>query len=97
MNINEVYTAQSYIDQAVVDQKIASEDYAVQVAYLADDDSMVPMLIDGNHSLAAAIQTGNEPIIEVVDSPYGNMTLEQYVVAMGDLCNPERLDGSTLW
>jgi hypothetical protein len=86
MNLNEIYSAQSYRDKMIIKEKRENKDYAVKVAYIADDDNMIAVLVDGHHSLEAAILDGVEPEIEIIESEY--KTLESYVIAFGDLSNP---------
>jgi hypothetical protein len=86
MNLNEIYSAQSYRDKMIIKEKRENKDYAVKVAYIADDDNMIAVLVDGHHSLEAAILDGVDPEIEIIESEY--KTLESYVIAFGDLSNP---------
>ena len=54
-------SSQKFLDQNVVDEKIAAEDYTVLLATIIIDGNEVEVVIDGHHSLAAAKQAGVEP------------------------------------
>ena len=96
MNLNEIYSAQSYRDEKIVEEKRANKDYAIKIAYIADDDNMIAVLVDGHHSLEAAIIDGVEPEIEIVKSEY--KSLEDYVIAFNDLSNPINIiTGKEIW
>ena len=96
MNLNEIYSAQSYRDEKIVEEKRANKDYAIKVAYIADDDNMIAVLVDGHHSLEAAKIDGVEPEIEIVKSEY--KSLEEYVIAFNDLSNPVNIiTGKEIW
>lgn len=86
MKLDEIYSAQSYREQRIVEEKRENKDYAVKVAYIADDENMIAVLVDGHHSFEAAILDGIEPEIEIVESEY--KSLEDYVIAFRDLSNP---------
>lgn len=96
MNLNEIYSAQSYREQGIIEEKRENKDYAIKVAYMADDDNMIAILVDGHHSFEAAKIDGVEPEIEVVESEY--KSLEEYVIAFGDLSNPVNIiTGKEIW
>ena len=95
MNITEIYMAQEFISEGIVAEKIKAGDFEVFVSMIADDDILVPILVDGHHSLYAAIRSGNTPNINVVDSEYA--TVEDFVVACGERSNPETVEGVSLW
>jgi len=64
----KIITSQEYIDQDIVDAKIAAEDYEVFITEPFELDGVeFAVLVDGNHSLKAAIQAGVEPTITVID------------------------------
>ena len=85
MNLNAIYTAQSFIDENIVAEKRENKDYEITVSYINDDGEMVAMLVDGNHSYEAAKRDGVEPIIKIADTEY--KSLVDYVTAMNDLSN----------
>jgi hypothetical protein len=58
-------SSQRFLDQDVIDQKIADNDFVVTLATISDDYQIV---IDGHHSLEAAKQAGVEPIF--IESEY---------------------------
>lgn len=96
MKLNDIYSVQSYREERIIEEKRENKDYAVKVAYIADDENMIAMLVDGHHSLAAALLDGVEPEIEIVESEY--KSLEDYVIAFGDLSNPVNIiTGLELW
>lgn len=96
MNLNEIYSAQSYREERIVAEKRENKDYVIKVAYIADDDNMIAVLVDGHHSLEAAMIDGVEPEIEIVKSEY--KSLEEYVIAFNDLSNPINIiTGKEIW
>lgn len=97
MRLNDIYTAQSYIDHIVVRSKIANNAYVLTVELINDDGVMIPMLIDGNHAYQAAIKSGNTPIINIVSGIH-NCNLIDYVTSFKDLSNPVNIvTGIELW
>ena len=96
MTINEIYIVQEYIEEAIVDEKIENGDFDIYVALLPDDDNMIPVLVDGHHSLQAALRTGNQPVIHMTECETAR-TVEEYVTICNERSNPETLDGTTLW
>ena len=96
ITINEIYIVQEYIEERIVAEKIENGDFDIYVAMLPDDDAMIPVLIDGHHSLHAALRTGNEPVIHMVECETAR-TVEEYVTISRERSNPETLDGATLW
>lgn len=96
MNLNEIYSAQSYREERIIEEKRENKDYNIKVSYIADDDNMIAILVDGHHSLEAAKIDGVNPEIEIVESEY--KSLEDYVVAFGDLSNPVNIEtGLEIW
>lgn len=96
MNLNEIYSAQSYRSKSIIEEKRENKDYAIKVAYMQDDENMFAILIDGHHSFEAAMIDGVNPEIEIVESEYESV--EEYVIAFGDLSNPESLiEKNELW
>ena len=96
MNINEIYSAQSYREERIIEEKRENKDYAIKVAYISDDDNMVAILVDGHHSFEAAKRDGVEPEIEIVESEY--KSLEDYVIAFNDLSNQVNIvSGKEIW
>lgn len=62
--LNQIITSQDFIDADIVAAKIAAEDFEVQVSpEFQIDGQTFRVLMDGHHSLAAAIEAGVEPII----------------------------------
>jgi hypothetical protein len=99
MELNKIYTAQSYISEETVEEKRENKDYTIYVELIDDDgDGMIPMLVDGNHSYEAAKRDGVDPTIEIIEGHHQNMTLEEYVTSMNDLSNPVNIvTGRDLW
>jgi hypothetical protein len=97
MELNKIYTLQSIVEERIVEEKRNNKDYKIQVAMIADDDTMIAILVDGNHSFQAAMIDGVEPEIEIVKNE-GEKELERYVVAFNDLSNPVNIiTGVELW
>lgn len=60
-------SSQRYIDDSIVESKIASADYTVSVSPVFEIDGIkYQVLIDGHHSFAAAALSGVEPIVKVL-------------------------------
>ena len=96
MKLNEIYTAQSYLDEVLIAEKQENKDYVITVELIPDDDKMIPMLVDGNHSLEAARRDGVEPEIKIGERNHKDV--ESYVIAMRDLSNPVNIvTGEELW
>jgi len=96
MNLNEIYSAQSYREEMIINEKRENKDYAIKVAYMSDDENMIAMLIDGHHSFEASKIDGVNPEIEIVESEY--KSVEEYVIAFGDLSNPVNIiSGEEIW
>jgi hypothetical protein len=96
MELINIYTVQSYIDELIVEEKQENKDYEITVERMDDDGEMIAILVDGNHSLEAAKRDGVEPEIEVVESSH--KSLEEYVESFGDLSNPVNIiTGRDLW
>jgi len=97
MKLNEIYTLQSYISNIIVEEKRENNDYEISVTLIEDDDVLIPILVDGNHSLRAAELDDVEPEIIIVKNE-GEKTLERYVESFNDLSNPVNIvTGSELW
>jgi phage-related protein (TIGR01555 family) len=66
----ELITNQSFIDDAIVAAKIAAQDFTVQLSpeFVTPAGKRVRVVIDGHHSLAAAVRSGNVPVF--VESNY---------------------------
>lgn len=96
INLNNVYTCQSYIDSLIVNEKLNQTSFKIKVAKYNDGESSVLMLIDGHHSFMAAKQKNIEVEIEIVDPQY--KSLSDYVESFGDLNNPVNImTGKELW
>ena len=91
MNLNEIYSAQSYREESIIEEKRENKDYAIKVSYMADDDNMVAMLVDGHHSFEAAKRDGVEPEIEIVKSEY--KSLEDFYKGVNVLIEQLRISG----
>ena len=62
--INSLITSQDFIDDEIVAAKIAAEDFEIAVSPAFEIDGQTfRVLLDGHHSLAAALETGADPII----------------------------------
>ncbi len=60
--LNQIITSQDFIDADVVAAKIAAGDFEVQVSPAFEiDGTFYRVLMDGHHSLAAAIEVGVDP------------------------------------
>jgi hypothetical protein len=64
-------SSQRYIDQEIVDRKIAEQDFTVTLAEIENEDGdEYDLVIDGHHSLEAAHQSGNAPDFQYADYDY---------------------------
>ena len=64
-----IISSQKYRDADTVDAKIAAADYVVTIATITDSDgNEYSIVVDGHHSHAAAVATGNMPVY--VESDY---------------------------
>lgn len=62
-------TSQRYLDQETVESKMGAEDYDVTVSpVFVIDGADYQIIIDGHHSLAAAIADGVAPALKVANS-----------------------------
>lgn len=62
--LNILITSQHHINDEIVANKIAAGDFEVQVSPEFEvDGKMYRVVMDGHHSLAAAIEAGVEPTI----------------------------------
>jgi len=62
-------SSQRYIDEEIVESKRANEDYEVFVSPAFEvDGQTVRVVLDGHHSLAAALENGEEPTFTEYDS-----------------------------
>lgn len=64
---NKTASTQRYLNPAIVAEKSAATDYAVSVIEIELDGECWDYVLDGHHSLAAAIQDGVEPMISTPD------------------------------
>lgn len=90
VDIDDIYTVQSYINQDIVNKKIKNNDYTVYVDLFDDDGEKVWMVVDGHHSLEAAFQSGTDPIFveaNIIESKLKD-NLERYVMSFNDLDEP---------
>lgn len=94
--MKKIYSVQEYRDKNIIEEKRENKDYQIKVAYIADDDNMIAIIVDGHHSFEAAMIDGVEPEIEIVESEF--KSLEEYVIAFGELSNPVNIyNGKELW
>jgi len=57
-----IITGQNYLDDEIVETKRAAKDYTVYVSPIFEiDGTAYRAILDGNHSLAAAMADGAEP------------------------------------
>ena len=61
-------SSQRFLDENTVEQKQADEDYTVQYALVEVEGKGYMVVVDGHHSLAAAIRDGVEPELEECDA-----------------------------
>lgn len=58
-----IISSQRYISEEIVAEKIGSEDFEVQVSPVFEiDGQQYRVVMDGHHSLEAAMQSGVEPV-----------------------------------
>ena len=58
----KLISSQRYLDQEIVDTKIANSDFIVQVSpEFAIGDEVYQVIMDGHHSYHAAVKSGNTP------------------------------------
>lgn len=82
-------TSQHYIDDATVEAKRAAKDYVVMVSpALVIDGETYHNIIDGNHSHAAALADGVDPVIKIATEQdcdkialIGSMGVDAYLEA----------------
>ena len=59
----QTISSQSYIDESIVAEKIANQDFEVQVSPVFEfAGETIRVVMDGHHSLEAARQAGVDPI-----------------------------------
>lgn len=64
-----IITSQHYLNDEIVAAKLAAADYAVTLSPAFEvDGETYAVLLDGHHSLAAAIQAGQEPDVTIADA-----------------------------
>jgi hypothetical protein len=57
-----IITSQHHLDDAIIAEKIAARDFEVMVSpVITVDGAEYQVILDGNHSLAAALAVGAEP------------------------------------
>ena len=94
--MKKIYSVQEYRDKNIIEEKRENKDYQIKVAYIADDDNMIAIIVDGHHSFEAAMIDGVEPEIEIVESEF--KSLEDFVIAFNELSNPVNIyTGQELW
>lgn len=63
-----IITGQFFLDDAIVAEKRANRDYAVTLSpELTIDGETYRVILDGNHSFAAALADGAEPTYSEID------------------------------
>ena len=69
MNLDNVITSQDYINDKIVAEKIEAEDFEILVSPEFEfEGATYRILLDGHHSLAAALEAGKEPVAVEADS-----------------------------
>lgn len=69
MNLDNIITSQDYINDKIVAEKIEAEDFEILVSPEFEfEGATYRILLDGHHSLAAAIEAGKEPVVVEADS-----------------------------
>ena len=96
--MEKIWTVQSYLNEQVVENKRSQKDYVVSVAPFLDDEDTVFIVVDGHHSLAAALLDNVSPKIVFVDND-SKLSLVQFVESFNDLSNPVNIYDATetLW
>ncbi len=88
--LNTLITSQHYINDEIVAAKIAAEDFEAQVSPAFEvDGKTLRIVMDGHHSLAAAIEAGVEPAIveqNGTDNDKINMLRDGYVQDFLEAC-----------
>lgn len=99
MDLDSIYTPQSFLEEKKVQEKMLSKNYRLKYTMIKDDDAMIAILVDGNHALEAAKRNEDMTKIEIEEvENHAEKTVERYVMAFGDLDNPESLITRTyLW
>jgi phage-related protein (TIGR01555 family) len=74
----ELVTNQRHLSHEIVAQKIAAQDFTVQLSpeFQTATGKRFRVIIDGHHSLQAAVESGNVPVFveaNYADSDYGNV------------------------
>lgn len=59
-------SSQAYRDEAIISAKREAQDYTVRIAWLPELGEDVAVILDGHHSLCAAILDGAAPVYVVV-------------------------------
>lgn len=63
-----IISSQRYLDESIVDEKIAAEDFEVMLSPAFDiDGETYQVILDGHHSFAAAKQAGVTPFFWTAD------------------------------
>jgi len=78
----ELITNQTYIDDAIVAAKLVERDFTVQISpeFITSAGKRVRVIIDGHHSLQAALRSGNMPVFvegDYTDSDYVNAVVQR--------------------
>ena len=78
-------SSQSYLDDAIVEEKISARDFVVAITpVMVIDGEEYQAIIDGHHSLAAARQVGVEPefvVYDATDDDRIGLDVEEYLCA----------------
>lgn len=65
INLNNIITSQDYLNEEIIEAKRAAQDYSIQVSPEFEIDGVsYRVLLDGHHSLAAALEDGAELDVE---------------------------------
>lgn len=94
-------TSQHYLDQGIVDAKLATQDFTVSYIEVDIEGETMGVVVDGHHSLEAAKQAGIDPEFEhseTMQREYKGMTAEAVLEACwmdGDYI--DTLTGELIW
>lgn len=96
----ELITNQSYLDEVLVAAKIAAQDFTVQLSpeFQTATGKRYRVVIDGHHSLAAAVRSGNVPVFvqsNYAGSDYCNAITQLPAFGAEETPSPNVLDATT--
>jgi len=68
-DMHNIITSQRYLDSAIVSRKFAARDFTITVSpEFTVDGQTYRVLLDGHHSLTAALEAGVEPFVIEADA-----------------------------